>query len=220
MQQLERLAGIALHGAVIEQHLRALGFGAEWVEDGVLQLWPPSWRHDVTMEADVVEELVRLHGYDRVPPMPVRRTEAVGQPALCAGAAAALERPADACRPRPRRSGHLVVRRAGVGGALRRRSDAAAQPDQRRAFGVAPERSAEPAERGRAQSEPRSGQPRPVRGRAALLRRAAGRTGGLGGGHPGRSDPRAPLGRSAPAGRRVRRPRRRAGRARRVQDQP
>jgi phenylalanyl-tRNA synthetase beta chain len=82
MQQLERLSGIALHGAVIERHMRALGFGAEWVEDGVLQLWPPSWRHDVTMEADVVEELVRLHGYDRVPPMPVRRTEAVGHPAL------------------------------------------------------------------------------------------------------------------------------------------
>jgi phenylalanyl-tRNA synthetase beta chain len=84
MQQLERLAGIALHGAVIERHLRALGFGAEWVEDGVLQVAPPSWRHDVTMEADVVEELVRLHGYDRVPPMPVRRTEAVGHPALSA----------------------------------------------------------------------------------------------------------------------------------------
>jgi phenylalanyl-tRNA synthetase beta chain len=82
MQQLERLSGIALHGAVIEGHMRALGFGAQWVEDGVLQLWPPSWRHDVTMEADVVEELVRLHGYDRVPPMPVRRTEAVGHPAL------------------------------------------------------------------------------------------------------------------------------------------
>jgi phenylalanyl-tRNA synthetase beta chain len=82
MQQLERLAGIALHGAVIEQHLKALGFGAEWVEDGVLQVRPPSWRHDVSMEADVVEELVRLHGYDRVPPMPVRRIEAVGHPAL------------------------------------------------------------------------------------------------------------------------------------------
>jgi phenylalanyl-tRNA synthetase beta chain len=82
MQQLERLSGISLHGAVIERHMRALGFGAEWVADGILQLWPPSWRHDVTMEADVVEELVRLHGYDRVPPMPVRRTEAVGNPAL------------------------------------------------------------------------------------------------------------------------------------------
>jgi phenylalanyl-tRNA synthetase beta chain len=34
------------------------------------------------MEADVVEELCRLHGYDRIPPMPVRRTEAVGHPTL------------------------------------------------------------------------------------------------------------------------------------------
>jgi phenylalanyl-tRNA synthetase beta chain len=32
----------------------------------------------------VVEELCRLHGYDRVPPMPVRRTEAVGHPTLTA----------------------------------------------------------------------------------------------------------------------------------------
>ena len=43
---------------------------------------PPSWRHDVRMEADIVEELVRHHGYDRVPPMPVRRTEAVGVPSM------------------------------------------------------------------------------------------------------------------------------------------
>jgi phenylalanyl-tRNA synthetase beta chain len=32
------------------------------------------------MEADIVEELVRHHGYDHVPPMPVRRSEAVGGP--------------------------------------------------------------------------------------------------------------------------------------------
>ena len=121
MQQLERLSGIALHGAVIEGHIRALGFGAEWVEDGVLQLWPPSWRHDVTMEADVVEELVRLHGYDRVPPMPVRRTEAVSHPALSPEQrqrALARRVLGDA---RPRRGGHLVVRRAGARAPFRRR---------------------------------------------------------------------------------------------------
>ena len=60
----------------------ALGFGAAEGEAARCAVRPPTWRHDVTMEADVVEELCRLHGYDRVPPMPVRRTEAVGHPAL------------------------------------------------------------------------------------------------------------------------------------------
>ncbi|MGH6899909.1 MAG: phenylalanine--tRNA ligase subunit beta [Geminicoccaceae bacterium] len=78
--QLERLAGIALAPDVVISHLRALGFRTVPVDDQVLRVTPPTWRHDVTMEADVVEELVRLHGYDRVPPMPVRRTEAVGHP--------------------------------------------------------------------------------------------------------------------------------------------
>jgi phenylalanyl-tRNA synthetase beta chain len=80
--QLERLAGIALAPEVVTSHLRALGFRAVPVDDQVLRITPPTWRHDITMEADVVEELVRLHGYDRVPPMPVRRTEAVGHPTL------------------------------------------------------------------------------------------------------------------------------------------
>jgi phenylalanyl-tRNA synthetase beta chain len=80
--QLERLAGIALAPEAVTSHLRALGFRAVPVDDQVLRVTPPTWRHDITMEADVVEELVRLHGYDRVPPMPVRRTEAVGHPTL------------------------------------------------------------------------------------------------------------------------------------------
>ena len=80
--QLERLAGIALAPEVVTSHLRALGFRVVPVDDQVLRVTPPTWRHDITMEADVVEELVRLHGYDRVPPMPVRRTEAVGHPTL------------------------------------------------------------------------------------------------------------------------------------------
>ncbi|MCC6699625.1 MAG: phenylalanine--tRNA ligase subunit beta [Candidatus Hydrogenedentes bacterium] len=42
----------------------------------------PSWRHDVTMEADLIEEIARLHGFDNIPsrlPM-VRKTEAVLAP--------------------------------------------------------------------------------------------------------------------------------------------
>lgn len=82
IEQLKRLAGIALAPEVVMSHLRALGFRVVPADDQVLRVAPPTWRHDVTMEADVVEELVRLHGYDRVPPMPVRRTEAIGHPTL------------------------------------------------------------------------------------------------------------------------------------------
>ncbi|MCC6487670.1 MAG: phenylalanine--tRNA ligase subunit beta [Candidatus Hydrogenedentes bacterium] len=42
----------------------------------------PSWRHDVSMEADLIEEIARLHGFDNIPsrlPM-VRKTEVVLAP--------------------------------------------------------------------------------------------------------------------------------------------
>ena len=75
--RLERLAGIDLEPPEIERLLAGLGFGLaggpeEW------RVQPPSWRHDVTTEACVVEELARLHGFDRIPPTPVTRGAPVG----------------------------------------------------------------------------------------------------------------------------------------------
>ena len=68
----ERLAGIALEAPAIERQLRGARLRRRGWAGRRAQVRPPSWRHDVTMEAGIVEELVRLHGYDRVPPMPVR----------------------------------------------------------------------------------------------------------------------------------------------------
>ena len=82
LNQLERLAGITLDVEVIETRLRRLGFEIEIIDDETLRLTPPSWRHDIRMEADIVEELARLQSYDSIPPMPVRRTTAVSQPIL------------------------------------------------------------------------------------------------------------------------------------------
>ena len=84
IDQLKRLTGIALEPPAITEQLHRLGFQVTQGGPEVLHVTPPTWRHDVRMEADVVEELVRHHGYDRVPPMPVRRTEAVGQPTVTA----------------------------------------------------------------------------------------------------------------------------------------
>ena len=82
LNYLERLAGITLDVETIEARLKALGFQVQVVDDETIQVVPPSWRHDVRMEADIVEELARLQGYERIPPMPVRRTTAVSEPIL------------------------------------------------------------------------------------------------------------------------------------------
>jgi phenylalanyl-tRNA synthetase beta chain len=38
--------------------------------DGVLSVRPPSWRFDLTIEEDLIEEVVRIIGYDRLPTTP------------------------------------------------------------------------------------------------------------------------------------------------------
>ncbi len=79
--QLARLAGITLEREEMERILRALGFELEGGPE-VYLLTVPSWRHDVSSEACIVEELTRVHGYGHIPPTPVTRTEAVGAPAV------------------------------------------------------------------------------------------------------------------------------------------
>ena len=77
VEQLPRLAGIRLEPEEMVRILEALGFGVSGGPE-TFDLVVPSWRHDITTEACIVEELARLHGYERIPPVPVTRTEAVG----------------------------------------------------------------------------------------------------------------------------------------------
>ncbi len=62
--------------------LEALGFSVERRESGDLAVEPPSWRGDVEGEADLVEEVLRVKGYDEIPPLSLSRGEALPRPSL------------------------------------------------------------------------------------------------------------------------------------------
>jgi phenylalanyl-tRNA synthetase beta chain len=62
--------------------LTALGFAVERLAGGDLAVEPPSWRGDVEGEADLVEEVVRVKGYDLVAPVPLDRETAVSRSSL------------------------------------------------------------------------------------------------------------------------------------------
>jgi phenylalanyl-tRNA synthetase beta chain len=60
------LLGIDLDVREIEKALTGLGFSVE-PEGDVLVATPPDWRGDVAIREDVIEEIGRVVGYDRVP---------------------------------------------------------------------------------------------------------------------------------------------------------
>jgi len=67
-REVERILGITLSAREIAELLRPLGFGCEVIgEPGVVRVTAPSFRQDVTMLADLCEEVARMYGYDRIP---------------------------------------------------------------------------------------------------------------------------------------------------------
>ncbi len=74
------LGGVDVARPEIIRILSNLGFA---VKDGsTLSIVPPSWRWDIEGEADLVEEVVRIHGLDKVPSAAMTRPEAVAKPTL------------------------------------------------------------------------------------------------------------------------------------------
>jgi phenylalanyl-tRNA synthetase beta chain len=66
--QVAWLTGMVVPAGEAEQALEALGFGvAPGTDDRSLQVDVPSWRPDVVESADLVEEVARIAGYERIP---------------------------------------------------------------------------------------------------------------------------------------------------------
>jgi len=78
---VEKLGGIMVPRATIISILQNLGFAV--TDHGIaLQVVPPSWRHDVDGPADLVEEIVRIHGLTSVASVPLPRGAGVAKPVL------------------------------------------------------------------------------------------------------------------------------------------
>jgi phenylalanyl-tRNA synthetase beta chain len=65
--QITRLLGTSVSGAEVTRRLRALGMSVESAGTAQWRVTPPSWRFDVAIEADLIEELARTDGLDRLP---------------------------------------------------------------------------------------------------------------------------------------------------------
>ncbi|GJE43169.1 phenylalanine--tRNA ligase subunit beta [Methylobacterium soli] len=80
--EVRRLAGIELSRAEMKVTLETLGFHVAGSGDRVKVL-SPSWRPDIEGKADLVEEIIRIAGLDRIEPKPLPRlTAAVAKPVL------------------------------------------------------------------------------------------------------------------------------------------
>ncbi|GJE16855.1 phenylalanine--tRNA ligase subunit beta [Methylobacterium marchantiae] len=80
--ETRRLAGIELSRAEMKVTLETLGFHVAGAGDRVKVL-TPSWRPDVEGKADLVEEIIRIAGLDRIEPKPLSRNdESIGKAVL------------------------------------------------------------------------------------------------------------------------------------------
>lgn len=66
-QRVEQMLGLQLPAEQIVSLLTALGLGVQDKGEGCWEVSVPSHRFDISLEVDLIEELGRLYGYDRLP---------------------------------------------------------------------------------------------------------------------------------------------------------
>ncbi|MDJ0948811.1 MAG: phenylalanine--tRNA ligase subunit beta [Alphaproteobacteria bacterium] len=79
--RVRKLGGVEIADREIQGILERLGYG---VSDGAgtLSADVPSWRRDVTLEADLIEDVLRIYGYDNIPAVPMSLETALPETVL------------------------------------------------------------------------------------------------------------------------------------------
>ncbi|MDC0344739.1 phenylalanine--tRNA ligase subunit beta [Alphaproteobacteria bacterium] len=68
---MKKLGSIEMPMNDAKRIMQHLGFATNDGAASVLTITPPSWRHDISHGADMVEELLRVKGYDTLPAVPL-----------------------------------------------------------------------------------------------------------------------------------------------------
>ena len=84
-ERLADLGGIELERERQAAILANLGFTLAMAGEGPWRVGAPSWRPDIDGEADVVEEVARIHGFDSIPSTPLPQTAGVAEPTATRG---------------------------------------------------------------------------------------------------------------------------------------
>lgn len=66
-KRASQMIGVDFEKEFIEAKLASLGFEVAKLSTGVWKVKPPSHRVDIGLEADLIEEVARFYGYDKVP---------------------------------------------------------------------------------------------------------------------------------------------------------
>lgn len=69
-KRIKKLLGMAIASDEVESILRGLGMAVSAVDEG-WSVIAPSWRFDISIEVDLLEELARVYGYNRLPVTPI-----------------------------------------------------------------------------------------------------------------------------------------------------
>lgn len=79
--RIRTLGGVEVDDAEVSRILAQLGFTNSDDGETITAAVPP-WRPDIDGEADLVEEVIRINGYELIPPVPLRSVEPIPKPAL------------------------------------------------------------------------------------------------------------------------------------------
>jgi phenylalanyl-tRNA synthetase beta chain len=65
--RIERVLGIRYEPEVVLDILKRLGFGVKLDDSGILTVEAPTYRRDVSIQEDIIEEVARIAGYEHLP---------------------------------------------------------------------------------------------------------------------------------------------------------